>query len=1172
MSSQDDDDQCKKCGEKYTSKYDAIYEWCKSCQINNLKQNFTNWTSENEKIDNLIQEMQLEINELDDMIFEWIPYDQFDDIKEIGEGSDKVHLAIWKDGPLDYDKNKNEYTRKQQNKKVVLKLYNLRNIINEFFIDQQDKKYSITYIGEVLRIHGISQYPNTEDYIIVFQDIYCVNCGKIYTNIIKEWCEPCKINYFKENLIRSGNENIDNIIHEMQLKIDYKSDIIFEWIPYNQLSDIQEIGKDDFDIIYSATWKNGPSCYNDREWTRKSNKVVTLKYLYNSQNVIKHLNMIKFNKYSKIYGISQNPDTENYIIIFPIIHCKKCGEPYKCEKDANYEWCRLCQIRNLKQNFTNWTSGNEKIDNLIQEMQLKIDKPDDIIIEWISYNQFNNIEEKITKECSAIWKDGPLNYNKIKNNYIRNKQNTKITLKLYNVTKKFLNVVIEDLNRYCGKIFGISQNPYTKDYNMILQEDYNEICNKCGKYDIDTDCNWCKRCQKNYLKKIFINWTSGNEKIDNYIRKRRNIDSISDRIFEFIPYHQFDDIKEINKNNLYSAIWKNGPLSCHNNKWARESNKKVYLRLHYLQNTNKFLNKISKNDLSIYGISQNQNTKYCIIVSQYINLYCEKCGKEYANYANKIDEWCIYCQVNDLKLDFANWTSGDENIDNLIQKMQLKVKSKSDKLFEWIPYNQFNNIKKINDDNFAKIYSAIWKNDLYYYKYLYEKEQIRRVESRVVLKYSQNITFKKYSPSIYGISQDPITEDYIIVSENKYCEKCDKEYTITNENWCKPCQINDLRENFTNWTSGNIKIDNLIQVVQLNISHPRDIIFEWIPYNHFSNIEEIDRGGFATIYLATWKDGPLSYYGRDTKYVRDKKKIILKQLDDSQNITTEFLNEVKKYSIKKYKEILAIYGISQNPDTKNYIMVLDYAEGGNLYNLVNKHYKKFDWTYNIEALTSIITGLKEIHDNQMVHRDLHTGNILSISADLEILVSMCISDMGLCGKSDNIDKTNIYGVMPYVAPEVLRGNPYTQAADIYSFGMIMYFIATGRQPFYNHAHDEGLALDICNGIRPYINDQEAPKCYIDLMKWCWNTNPDNRPKVTEVYKLIEIFRLNIYREQQDYDIEEQFKKANEYKKSNFLFLEERRQSTIHSQAVYTSRLLNSFTKSLPHSECLECEI
>ncbi|RGB35064.1 hypothetical protein C1646_759780 [Rhizophagus diaphanus] len=105
---------------------------------------------------------------------------------------------------------------------------------------------------QFLIIHGISQYPNTEDYIIVFQDIYCVKC---------------------ENLIRSGNENIDNIIHEMQLKIDYKSDIIFEWIPYNQLSDIQEIGKDDFDIMYSVTWKNGPLCYNDREMDNQNGQL-----------------------------------------------------------------------------------------------------------------------------------------------------------------------------------------------------------------------------------------------------------------------------------------------------------------------------------------------------------------------------------------------------------------------------------------------------------------------------------------------------------------------------------------------------------------------------------------------------------------------------------------------------------------------------------------------------------------------------------------------------------------------------------------------------------------------------------------------------------------------------------------------------------------------------------
>src|SRR5436190_12545191 len=127
--------------------------------------------------------------------------------------------------------------------------------------------------------------------------------------------------------------------------------------------------------------------------------------------------------------------------------------------------------------------------------------------------------------------------------------------------------------------------------------------------------------------------------------------------------------------------------------------------------------------------------------------------------------------------------------------------------------------------------------------------------------------------------------------------------------------------------------------------------------------------------------------------------------------------------------------------------------------------------------------------------------------------------------------------MPYVDPEVLRREPYTQAADIYSFGMIMYFIATGRQPFSNFAHDELLAIDICKGIRPAeISEPEAPKCYVDLMKRCWDSNPDKRPKATEICELIDLFHSSyIYneldfkryikseKEQQHYEIERQFK-------------------------------------------------
>ncbi|GBB91714.1 hypothetical protein RclHR1_19090001 [Rhizophagus clarus] len=117
---------------------------------------------------------------------------------------------------------------------------------------------------------------------------------------------------------------------------------------------------------------------------------------------------------------------------------------------------------------------------------------------------------------------------------------------------------------------------------------------------------------------------------------------------------------------------------------------------------------------------------------------------------------------------------------------------------------------------------------------------------------------------------------------------------------------------------------------------------------------------------------------------------------------------------------------------------------------------------------------------------------------MNVNYNACISDMGLCRKIDDIDKTSIYRVMPYVAPEVLRGKPYTQAADIYSFGMIKYIVATGKQPFVNCAHNEILALSICNGISPVINDQIAPKCYVDLMKKYWVLNPENRPNSIEI--------------------------------------------------------------------------
>ena len=74
----------------------------------------------------------------------------------------------------------------------------------------------------------------------------------------------------------------------MQLKIDGHYDIIVEWIPYNHLNDIKEIGsKGGSATVYSAIWKDGPLYYNEyyKKYIRETDKEVALKCLYNSQNI-----------------------------------------------------------------------------------------------------------------------------------------------------------------------------------------------------------------------------------------------------------------------------------------------------------------------------------------------------------------------------------------------------------------------------------------------------------------------------------------------------------------------------------------------------------------------------------------------------------------------------------------------------------------------------------------------------------------------------------------------------------------------------------------------------------------------------------------------------------------------------------------------------------------------
>ena len=132
---------------------------------------------------------------------------------------------------------------------------------------------------------------------------------------------------------------------------------------------------------------------------------------------------------------------------------------------------------------------------------------------------------------------------------------------------------------------------------------------------------------------------------------------------------------------------------------------------------------------------------------------------------------------------------------------------------------------------------------------------------------------------------------------------------------------------------------------------------------------------------------------------------------------------------------------------------------------------------------------------------MHIGNILKFKH------KTAITDMGLCKPANynalkNINN-NIYGVLPYVAPEILRGQNYTKAADIYSFGIIMYEVISGLRPYHYTSH-ENLALGICQGLRPRFNIK-VPQLIVRLIKSCLDSDPLKRPKAREIEIILNIW-------------------------------------------------------------------
>ncbi|RHZ88511.1 hypothetical protein Glove_22g111 [Diversispora epigaea] len=370
--------------------------------------------------------------------------------------------------------------------------------------------------------------------------------------------------------------------------------------------------------------------------------------------------------------------------------------------------------------------------------------------------------------------------------------------------------------------------------------------------------------------------------------------------------------------------------------------------------------------------------------------------------------------------------------------------------------------------------------------------------------------------------------------ENDYgrCHDCG-ELNI-NYNWCQNCKPLLIMPTFS-WTSGNSDIDKLIQEAQLKPRCCDWHCWRWIEYSELENIQYLSEGGFGTVNRAAWPNVPEGYF---------VKEVAIKHMKNSQNVSKEFIKELKAYHEHTTFYIINIYGITKDPQTNEFGIVMPYYHEGDLKSIIRKRDKQMDWKYRLNSLYQIAGGLDILHKNGFVHCDLHPGNILNNDP------FTYLSDLGLCKPANyKSNSDEVFGIIPYLAPEVLCGQPFSAASDVYSFGIILWEFTSRIPPFSDIAHDEDLVLNILSGVRPKIV-KGTPDIYVNLMESCWKSDPSERMKSPEIFKTISAWHNNeveIFREM--------FKKAD---KEMIVTPELPKQ---HPGAHYSSRSVSQYINS-----------
>ncbi|CAH8326804.1 unnamed protein product [Eruca vesicaria subsp. sativa] len=273
--------------------------------------------------------------------------------------------------------------------------------------------------------------------------------------------------------------------------------------------------------------------------------------------------------------------------------------------------------------------------------------------------------------------------------------------------------------------------------------------------------------------------------------------------------------------------------------------------------------------------------------------------------------------------------------------------------------------------------------------------------------------------------------------------------------------------------------------------------------NNFDHANKLGEGGFGSVFKGELSNGTI---------------IAVKQLSSmSTQGNREFVNEIGMISGLNHPNLVKLYGCCV--EKNQLLLVYEYMENNSLaFVLYGNSSHKLNWLARQKICVGIARGLDFLHHGstiRMVHRDIKTTNVL-----LDTDLNAKISDFGLARLHDEEHShisTKIAGTIGYMAPEYALWGQLTEKADVYSFGIVVMEIVSGKSivnkkgsvddvPLINWALTLEKRGDIMEVIDPILEGNFKSEEAVRMIKvalLCTNSTPSLRPTMSEALQMLE---------------------------------------------------------------------